>query len=181
MMYNMIWNLIWNWGRQLARWAQLYGIKQKETQTLPDCMMGGMVSLPAPEIKLITPAGKHSWNTSMVGMCERQPTLGSCATFAGRQELMLPPSRAQQTLGSCTTFVGRQKPMCPTSCASENLAWTFLSAPLLRSFPVICAPPLRSSSVLSVPYLRSFPVLSAPLLRSFPVLSDSVCQLHTTR
>jgi hypothetical protein len=42
--------------------------------TFPVSMIGGMVSLPAPEMKLTTPLGKHSAKTSMVGMCARHPT-----------------------------------------------------------------------------------------------------------
>ena len=33
--------------------------------------MGGMVSRPAPEMKFTVPLGKHSANTSIVGMCAR--------------------------------------------------------------------------------------------------------------
>mmetsp|Transcript_116406 Transcript_116406/g.329251 ORF Transcript_116406/g.329251 Transcript_116406/m.329251 type:complete len:221 (-) Transcript_116406:569-1231(-) len=56
--------------------------------TLPDCMMGGMVSRPRPATKFTTPFGKAWAYASMVSTCARPPMFGIFITTE------LPHSRA---------------------------------------------------------------------------------------
>mmetsp|Transcript_45306 Transcript_45306/g.38152 ORF Transcript_45306/g.38152 Transcript_45306/m.38152 type:complete len:209 (-) Transcript_45306:570-1196(-) len=67
----------WGQGCAFTSASAAFEVPMKaKISTLPVAMMGGMVSRPAPEMKLTTPLGKHSAKASMVSMCASAPTLG---------------------------------------------------------------------------------------------------------